>query len=119
MPSQEDYLDNLLKDIGNGDKDEPPVQEAVPQTDGNNENGGKDAGRQAPDLEQASDMSEDEIEQLLSGGFDASRLENDQTEEENNELFHASDMDLSDEDVLKMLAESDDDDMQEIGRAHV
>ena len=114
MPSQEDYLDNLLKDIGNGDKDEPPVQEAVPQTDGNNENGGKDAGRQAPDLEQASDMSEDEIEQLLSGGFDASRLENDQTEEENNELFHASDMDLSDEDVLKMLAESDDDDMQEI-----
>ena len=111
MPSQEDYLDNLLKDIGHEEQEAQPVQEAVPQTD---ENNGKDAERQAPDLEEASDMSEDEIEQLLSGGLDASRLENDQAEEENNELFHASDMDLSDEDVLKMLAESDDDDMQEI-----
>ena len=90
MPSQEDYLDNLLKDIGHEEQEAQPVQEAE------------------------SDMSEDEIEQLLSGGLDASRLENDQAEEENNELFHASDMDLSDEDVLKMMAESDDDDMQEI-----
>lgn len=90
MPSQEDYLDNLLKDIGHEEQEAQPVQEA------------------------ASDMSEDEIEQQLSGGLDASRLENDQAEEENNELFHASDMDLSDEDVLKMMAESDDDDMQEI-----
>ena len=114
MPSQEDYLDNLLKDIGHEEQEAQPVQEAVPQSDENNENVGKDAERQAPDLEAASDMSEDEIEQLLSGGLDASRLENDQAEEENNELFHASDMDLSDEDVLKMLAESDDDDMQEI-----
>lgn len=114
MPSQEDYLDNLLKDIGHEEQEAQPVQEAVPQSDENNENVGKDAERQAPDLEEASDMSEDEIEQLLSGGLDASRLENDQAEEENNELFHASDMDLSDEDVLKMLAESDDDDMQEI-----
>lgn len=114
MPSQEDYLDNLLKDIGHEEQEAQPVQEAVPQSDENNENVGKDAERQAPDLEAASDMSEDEIEQLLSGGFDASRLENDQAEEENNELFHASDMDLSDEDVLKMMAESDDDDMQEI-----
>ena len=114
MPSQEDYLDNLLKDIGHEEQEAQPVQEAVPQSDENNENVGKDAERQAPDLEAASDMSEDEIGQLLSGGLDASRLENDQTEEENNELFHASDMDLSDEDVLKMLAESDDDDMQEI-----
>lgn len=114
MPSQEDYLDNLLKDIGHEEQEAQPVQEAVPQSDENNENVGKDAERQASDLEAASDMSEDEIEQLLSGGLDASRLENDQAEEENNELFHASDMDLSDEDVLKMLAESDDDDMQEI-----
>ena len=114
MPSQEDYLDNLLKDIGHEEQEAQPVQEAVPQSDENNENVGKGAERQAPDLEAASDMSEDEIEQLLSGGLDASRLENDQAEEENNELFHASDMDLSDEDVLKMLAESDDDDMQEI-----
>lgn len=114
MPSQEDYLDNLLKDIGHEEQEAQPVQEAVPQSDENNENVGKDAERQAPDLEAASDMSEDEIEQQLSGGLDASRLENDQAEEENNELFHASDMDLSDEDVLKMLAESDDDDMQEI-----
>lgn len=114
MPSQEDYLDNLLKDIGHEEQEAQPVQEAVPQSDENNENVGKDAERQAPDLEAASDMSEDEIEQLLSGGLDASRLENDQAEEENNELFHASDMDLADEDVLKMLAESDDDDMQEI-----
>lgn len=114
MPSQEDYLDNLLKDIGHEEQEAQPVQEAVPQSDENNENVGKDAERQAPDLEAASDMSEDEIEQLLSGGLDASRLENDQAEEENNELFHASDMDLSDEDVLKMMAESDDDDMQEI-----
>lgn len=114
MPSQEDYLDNLLKDIGHEEQEAQPVQEAVPQSDENNENVGKDAERQAPDLEEASDMSEDEIEQQLSGGLDASRLENDQAEEENNELFHASDMDLSDEDVLKMLAESDDDDMQEI-----
>lgn len=114
MPSQEDYLDNLLKDIGHEEQEAQPVQEAVPQSDENNENVGKDAERQAPDLEAASDMSEDEIEQQLSGGLDASRLENDQAEEENNELFHASDMDLSDEDVLKMLAESDDGDMQEI-----
>lgn len=114
MPSQEDYLDNLLKDVGHEEQEAQPVQEAVPQSDENNENVGKDAERQAPDQEAASDMSEDEIEQLLSGGLDASRLENDQAEEENNELFHASDMDLSDEDVLKMLAESDDDDMQEI-----
>lgn len=114
MPSQEDYLDNLLKDIGHEEQEAQPVQEAVPQSDENNENVGKDAERQAPDLEAASDMSEDEIEQQLSGGLDASRLENDQAEEENNELFHASDMDLSDEDVLKMLAESDDDNMQEI-----
>ena len=114
MPSQEDYLDNLLKDIGHEEQEAQPVQEAVPPSDENNENVGKDAERQAPDLEAASDMSEDEIEQQLSGGLDASRLENDQAEEENNELFHASDMDLSDEDVLKMLAESDDDDMQEI-----
>ena len=114
MPSQEDYLDNLLKDVGHEEQEAQPVQEAVPQSDENNENVGKDAERQAPGLEEASDMSEDEIEQLLSGGLDASRLENDQAEEENNELFHASDMDLSDEDVLKMLAESDDDDMQEI-----
>lgn len=111
MPSQEDYLDNLLKDIGSENKDEQPTQETALQAD---ENDGKAADRQAPGLEEASDMSEDEIEQLLSGGLDASRLENDQAEEENNELFHASDMDLSDEDVLKMLAESDDDDMQEI-----
>lgn len=114
MPSQEDYLDNLLKDVGHEEQEAQPVQEAVPQSDENNENVGKDAERQAPDQEAASDMSEDEIGQLLSGGLDASRLENDQTEEENNELFHASDMDLADEDVLKMLAESDDDDMQEI-----
>lgn len=114
MPSQEDYLDNLLKDVGHEEQEAQPVQEAVPQSDENNENVGKNAERQAPDQEAASDMSEDEIEQLLSGGLDASRLENDQAEEENNELFHASDMDLSDEDVLKMLAESDDDDMQEI-----
>ena len=114
MPSQEDYLDNLLKDIGHEEQEAQPVQEAVPQSDENNENVGKDAERQAPDQEAASDMSEDEIGQLLSGGLDASRLENDQAEEENNELFHASDMDLSDEDVLKMLAESDDDNMQEI-----
>lgn len=114
MPSQEDYLDNLLKDVGHEEQEAQPVQEAVPQSDENNENVGMDAERQAPDQEAASDMSEDEIEQLLSGGLDASRLENDQAEEENNELFHASDMDLSDEDVLKMLAESDDDDMQEI-----
>lgn len=114
MPSQEDYLDNLLKDVGHEEQEAQPAQEAVPQSDENNENVGKDAERQAPDQEAASDMSEDEIGQLLSGGLDASRLENDQTEEENNELFHASDMDLADEDVLKMLAESDDDDMQEI-----
>lgn len=114
MPSQEDYLDNLLKDVGHEEQEAQPVREAVPQSDENNENVGKDAERQAPDLEAASDMSEDEIEQQLSGGLDASRLENDQAEEENNELFHASDMDLSDEDVLKMLAESDDDNMQEI-----
>ena len=114
MPSQEDYLDNLLKDVGHEEQEAQPVQEAVPQSDENNENVGKDAERQAPDQEAASDMSEDEIGQLLSGGLDASRLENDQAEEENNELFHASDMDLADEDVLKMLAESDDDDMQEI-----
>ena len=111
MPSQEDYLDNLLKDIGSENQDEQSAQETAPQAD---ENAWKAADRQAPGLEEAVDMSEDEIERLLSGGLDASRMENDQAEEENNELFHASDMDLSDEDVLKMLAESDDDDMQEI-----
>ena len=92
MSSQEDYLDNLLKDIGSENQDEQPTQETALQAD---ENDGKAADRQAPGLEEASDMSEDEIEQLLSGGLDASRLENDQAEEENNELFHASDMDLN------------------------
>lgn len=97
MPSQEDYLDSLLKDVSESNE----MQE--------NESGEEVAVRQeddaaAPDLDTVTEMSEDEIDRLLSAG----------TGQEDDELSTASDMDLSDEDVLKMLEDSDDEELQDI-----
>lgn len=102
MPSQEDYLDNLLKDVTesgevdenvSGQDAEIAASEAeMPVTD-----------TEAPDLDAVSEMSADEIDQLLSAGTD-----------QEDELLNASDMDLSDEDVMKMLEESDDEELQDI-----
>lgn len=108
MPSQEDYLDNLLKDIGNDEKKEEQYRE----TDDLEDFGGEwqEDGQSAPDFGTVADMTEDEIENLLSGG-----AESESQESAAEELFGASsDMDLSDEDVLKLLSESDDSDMREI-----
>lgn len=90
MPSQEDYLDNLLKDMTA--KEEKQEEDSVPEQ-GN-----------SVDLDSVSNMTEEEIEQLLSAG----------AQPEEDTLFGVSDMDLPDEDVLKMLEESNDSDLQEI-----
>lgn len=90
MPSQEDYLDNLLKDMET--KEENAEQEEKEEQD-------------SPlDLDAVSNMDEDEIEKLLSAG----------AQKEENNLYGSSDMDLPDEDVLKMLEESDDSDLKGI-----
>lgn len=90
MPSQEDYLDNLLKDMTA--KEEKQEEDSVPEQ-GN-----------SVDLDSVSNMTEEEIEQLLSAG----------AQPEEDTLFGVSDMELPDEDVLKMLEESNDSDLQEI-----
>lgn len=108
MPSQEDYLDNLLKDIGN-EKKEEQYQEPDGMDDFDSE--WQEDGQPVPDAETVADMTEDEIEKLLSGGGEETSSRGNVAEE----LFEASsDMDLSDEDVLKLLSESDDSDMREI-----
>lgn len=58
----------------------------------------------ALDLDAVSEMSEEEIEKLLDSN-DAPV---------SDDFLQSSDMDLSDEDVLKMLEESDDSELQEI-----
>ncbi len=93
MPSQEDYLDSLLKDMSK-DVHETAAEQDAPA----------DQDVPAPDLDAVADMSEEDIEKLLSAG----------TEQKNDELSSVSDMDLPDEDVLKMLEESDDEDLQGI-----
>lgn len=92
MPSQEDYLDNLLKDMADKEQREEQEQKEVKEQDF------------ALDLDAINDIGEDEIEKLLSAG----------AQQEENNLYGVSDMDLPDEDVLKMLGESDDSDLQEI-----
>lgn len=116
MPSQEDYLDNLLKDVTGSDEPDESIfgQDAetadlgveAPDTDTEAPDLGVEASDldiEAPDLDAVSEMSEDEIDKLLSAGA-----------EQEDELSSASDMDLSDEDVLKMLEESDDEELQDI-----
>lgn len=95
MPSQEDYLDNLLKDVTGSDE----LQDNVAEQDAA-------AGQEvaAPDLDAVTGMSEDEIDRLLSAGAG----------QEDDEFSNASDMDLSDADVLKMLEDSDDEELQDI-----
>lgn len=88
MPSQEDYLDNLLKDLSEED-------EAADVSE-------QDAA--APDLDAAAEMSEDEIEKLLSSSAD-------QADSESQEDPNAE---LPDEDVLKMLEDSEDEELQGI-----
>ncbi len=102
MPSQEDYLDNLLRDVTESDEqDESIFGQDEEGTDP--DMGIADLDAEAPDLDDVSEMSEDEINRLLSAGAD-----------QEDELSSASDMDLSDEDVLKMLEESDDEELQDI-----
>ena len=103
MPSQEDYLDNLLKDMTESDG----KNESVPEQDtsvSDLDTSASDLDAAAPDLDAAAGMTEDEIERLLSAG----------ASQENDELSNASDMDIPDEDVLKMLEDSDDEDLQDI-----
>lgn len=95
MPSQEDYLDNLLRDVTESNE----LQESDPEQEGDPEQ-----DNAAPDLDAVTGMSEDEIDRLLSAG----------SGQDTDELSSASDMDLSDEDVLKMLEDSDDEDLQDI-----
>lgn len=95
MASQEDYLDNLLKDMA-GTGDEP---ENLYENSAENSEGGEPL-----DLDAVSGMTEAEIENLLSA-------DNGDAEED---LFGTLDDSLSDEDVLKMLENSDDDDLKEI-----
>ena len=97
MPSQEDYLDNLLKDMTANEE----MQEADSMSEHSLEN--NDEQEYPVDLDSVSNMTEEEIEQLLSAGT--------QTDDT---LLEASDMDLSDEDVLKMLEESDEQDLKDI-----
>ncbi len=92
MPSQEDYLDNLLKDMTEN-KDEQWLEDF--------EDAAMDFDAM---LDSVSELSEEEIEKLLSAG----------EELEEDFLSGASDLNLSDEDVLKMLEETDDGDLQEI-----
>lgn len=109
MSSQEDYLDNLLKDVAESDEpDESIFGQSAETADLDAESSApgveaSDSGTEAPDLDAVSEMSEDEIDKLLSAGAD-----------QEDELSSASDMDLSDEDVLKMLEESDDEELQDI-----
>lgn len=109
MPSQEDYLDNLLKDVTESDESDESIFGQDTETfdldaeTPDPEVGASDLDIEAPDLDAVSEMSEDEIDKLLSAGAD-----------QEDELSSASDMDLSDEDVLKMLEESDDEELQDI-----
>lgn len=91
MPSQEDYLDNLLKDLSEEDEAAEASGQDMPEQDVS-----------APDLDAAAEMSEDEIERLLSAG------------QADDELQKASDAELPDEDVLKMLEGSEDEELQGI-----
>jgi len=93
MSSQEDYLDNLLKDMSEDMYKTASEQDVT-----------ADQNVSAPDLDAVTDMSEDDIEKLLSAG----------AEQKNDDLSNVSDMDLPDEDVLKMLEDSDDEDLQGI-----
>ncbi|MCM1189412.1 MAG: hypothetical protein NC541_08965 [bacterium] len=95
MPSQEDYLDKLLKNLE--EKDDAPEDSVGTQP----EDSGEDLSL---DLDAVSGMTEDEIENLLTV--------DEKTDED--DFLNASDMDLSDEDVLKMLEDSDDSELQEI-----
>lgn len=96
MPSQEDYLDNLLKDVSGSAEMQEEVSEQETMA-------GQDTDAAAPGLDAVTEMSEDEIDRLLSAGTG-----------QEDELSNASDMDISDEDVLKMLEDSDDEELQDI-----
>lgn len=163
MPSQEDYLDNLLKDMS-GDKvsedvvaedkvwedveseekapediasedkvwEDAESEEKAPEDiasenkaweDAESEDevfgnmaeelpekqmqGADSAPDSAPeeyiDADTVGDLTEEEIERLLSAGTETAE-----------ELSDVSDMELSDEDVMKLLQESDDSNLQDI-----
>lgn len=97
MPSQEDYLDNLLKDMAASEEEQGMGTE--PDFD-------LEKYAEAPiDLDTVSDLTEDEIEKLLTAGAESV---------DEGTFGGVSDMELPDEDVLKMLEESDDSDLQDI-----
>ena len=124
MPSQEDYLDSLLKDL-NGDKtDKESVEELrteekhtkqkqseEPQLDMSDieallksVEAGDSEIQQAPDLEQVQKMSQEDIERLLASEGSGGKEE-----------VPAADPDqMGQEDVMNLLDQSDDADLQEI-----
>ncbi len=134
MPSQEDYLDNLLRDVAEdneiqedvSDQDilnqdipdqdilgqDTPDQDILGQDTLDHDIFDQDASDQsvpgldaeAPDLDAVSGMSEEEIDKLLSAG----------SAQEDTDFYNTSDMDIPDEDVLKMLEDSDDEGLQDI-----
>ncbi len=85
MPSQEDYLDQLLKNMSDEQKQNSDEEDSILNL--------------APDIDEISSMSEDEIMQLLAAGENSAE-ENDISEEP--------------EDVLDMLTEPGDNDLQAI-----
>lgn len=109
MPSQEDYLDNLLRD----EAEENEMQEDVLDQDMLDQDifdlnaPDQDVPEQdaeAPDLDAVTGMSEEEIQKLLSAGEG----------QEDTDFYNTSDMDIPDEDVLKMLEDTEDEGLQDI-----
>ena len=61
MPSQEDYLDSLLKNVSGSAEMQEEVSEQETMA-------GQDTDAVAPGLDAVTEMSEDEIDRLLSAG---------------------------------------------------
>lgn len=96
-----ELTDSLTESAAGGDWDETDVSDILEELDADTDTGDM-AG--SLDLDSVSEMTEEEIEKLLvSNETPAS-----------DDFLQSSDMDLSDEDVLKMLEESDDSELQEI-----
>lgn len=122
MPSQEDYLDNLLKDLNektadeksNEKKDENDVEsdisdieallKAVEEADKPADPESRQDSGETPDIEEVQSMSQEEIERLLAAGSEDAKKA-DPIEAENTSEA---------EDIMNLLNESDDADLQEI-----
>lgn len=109
MPSQEDYLDNLLRDVAEENEMQEDVldQDMLDQDIFDLNAPDQDVPEQdaeAPDLDAVTGMSEEEIQKLLSAGEG----------QEDTDFYNTSDMDIPDEDVLKMLEDTEDEGLQDI-----